>query len=182
MLIRLAYDIQFDIPAPVAVVAMLNVHPSRAHDLLEPDELQTEPRLRNTYYLDGFGNRCTRFVAPQGQLRLFNSTLVRDSGRPDETDWSAREIAVGDLPHEMLSFLLNSRYCEVDRFSAVALDLFGHIDPGGDACRRSATGCTTRWCSTTARLGPQRPLSMYSRSGWACAVTSSIWPSPSAER
>jgi transglutaminase-like putative cysteine protease len=130
MLIRLAYDIQFDILAPVAMVAMLNVHPSRAHDLLEPDELQTEPRLEITYYLDGFGNRCARFVAPQGQLRLFNSTLVRDSGIPDETDWSAREIAVGDLPHEILSFLLNSRYCEVDRFSAVALDLFGYFDPG----------------------------------------------------
>ncbi len=40
MLIRLAYDIQFDIPASVAMMALLNVHPSRARDLLEPDELQ----------------------------------------------------------------------------------------------------------------------------------------------
>jgi hypothetical protein len=29
MLIRLAYDIQFEIPAEVAMVALLNVHPSR---------------------------------------------------------------------------------------------------------------------------------------------------------
>ena len=130
MLIRLAYDIQFDIPAPVAMVALLNVHPSRTHDLEEPDELQIEPGLEITYYQDSFGNRCARFVAPQGQLRLFNSTLIRDSGSPDETNWLAHETAVGDLPHEMLSFLLNSRYCEVDRFSTIALELFGHIAPG----------------------------------------------------
>ena len=34
MLIRLAYDIQFDPPAEIAMVALLNVHPSRVHDLL----------------------------------------------------------------------------------------------------------------------------------------------------
>ena len=55
MLIRLAYDIQFDIPAAVAMVALLNVHPSRAYDLLEPDELQTEPSLKITHYIDSFG-------------------------------------------------------------------------------------------------------------------------------
>jgi hypothetical protein len=47
MLIRLAYDIQFELPAPVPMVALLNVHPSRAQDLLEPDELRVEPELRS---------------------------------------------------------------------------------------------------------------------------------------
>ncbi len=46
MLIRLSYDIQFDIPAPVAMVALLNVHPSRAGDLVEPDELRRNPVSR----------------------------------------------------------------------------------------------------------------------------------------
>ena len=130
MLIRLGYDIQFELPAPVAMVALLNVHPSRAQDLLEPDELQTEPRLEIAHYIDGFGNRCARFVAPQGLLRLYNSTLIQDSGEPDEVNWYAREHAVGELPNEVLGFLLNSRYCEVDRFSSVAFELFGHIHPG----------------------------------------------------
>jgi transglutaminase-like putative cysteine protease len=130
MLIRLAYDIQFDIPATVAMVALLNVHPSRAHDLLEPDELQTEPKLEVAHYIDSFGNRCARFVAPPGLLRLTNSTLIQDSDEPDEVNWSACETAVGDLPFEVLSYLLNSRYCEVDRFSNIAFELFGNIDPG----------------------------------------------------
>ena len=132
MLIRLAYDIEFELPAPVAMVTLLNVHPSRAQDLLEADELQTEPKLEIAHYIDSFGNRCARFVAPQGRLRLFNSTLIQDSGAPDEVNWSAREHAVGDLPNEILTFLLNSRYCEVDRFSSVAFELFGQIAPGWD--------------------------------------------------
>lgn len=34
------------------------------------------------------------------------------------------------MAHEVLKFLLNSRYCEVDRLSAVALDLFGGMPRG----------------------------------------------------
>ena len=29
MILRIGYDIQFDIPAPVTIVTLLNVHPSR---------------------------------------------------------------------------------------------------------------------------------------------------------
>jgi transglutaminase-like putative cysteine protease len=130
MLIRLGYDIQFEIPAPIAMVALLNVHPSRVHDLLEPDELHVEPNIPVTSYIDGFGNRCARFVAPAGSLRLSSSSLIRDSGFPDTLNLAAREAPVGDLPHHVLSYLLNSRYCEVDRFSNIAFELFGTVDPG----------------------------------------------------
>jgi transglutaminase-like putative cysteine protease len=130
MLIRLGYDIQFQIPASVAMVALLSVHPSRAGDLLEPDELKTEPKLKVTHYIDSFGNRCSRFLAPPGLLRLSGSTLIRDSDEPDEVNLYAREVPVGDLPDEALSYLLNSRYCEVDRLSSIACELFGDVQPG----------------------------------------------------
>ncbi len=130
MLIRLGYDIEFNLPAQVAMLAMLNVHPSRAQDLLEPDALQTDPPLPVTCYVDSFGNCCTRFVAPAGKLRLWSSTLIRDSGNPDPYNWNARESPVGDLPNEILRYLLNSRYCEVDRFSNIAFELFGDTPPG----------------------------------------------------
>jgi transglutaminase-like putative cysteine protease len=130
MIIRLAYDIQFELPAEVAMVALLHVHPSRAHDLLQPDEMQTEPKLDVTSYLDSFGNRCARFVAPQGHLRLSSSTLIRDSGNPDPVNPPARATPVGDLPDGMLRYLLSSRYCEVDLFSSIAFELFGQTAPG----------------------------------------------------
>ena len=66
MFIRLGYDIEFDIPAPVAMVSMLSVHPSRLPDLRAPDHMQIDPAVPLTNYMDGFGNLCTRFVAPPG--------------------------------------------------------------------------------------------------------------------
>ena len=50
MLIRLGYDIRFDLQAPVPMVALLNVHPSRLQDLREEDRLRIEPEVpsRNT--------------------------------------------------------------------------------------------------------------------------------------
>lgn len=130
MLIRLGYDIQFEVPSIAPMVALLHVHPSREPDLREPDALRLDPAIESTEYIDGFGNRCTRFVAQPGLIRLFNSTLIADSGLPDEVSEQAREVPVGDVPSDYLCYLLNSRYCEVDRFSSIAFELFGHITPG----------------------------------------------------
>jgi transglutaminase-like putative cysteine protease len=130
MLIRLGYDIQFDFPGITPMVALLHVHPSRERDLAEPDLMHIDPTTDATEYIDGFGNRCTRFVAQHGPLRLSNSTLIADSGGPDEVYEHAREVPVGDVPNEYLCYLLNSRYCEVDRFSNIAFELFGHVNPG----------------------------------------------------
>jgi transglutaminase-like putative cysteine protease len=130
MLIRLGYDIEFELPGPIAMVAMLNVHPSRAQDLLEPDEIGADPQVDTRCYIDGFGNRCTRLVARAGMLRLSSRSLIRDSGQPDAANWGARENPVGELPHQTIEYLLNSRYCEVDRFSIIALEHFGGLIPG----------------------------------------------------
>lgn len=130
MLIRLGYDIQFDIPSPVAMVAVLHVHPSRTQDLRERDEMVIGPNVRSDSYLDSYGNRCTRFVAPQGPLQLKCSTLIEDRGTPDPIDLNAKELPVNDLPHDTLRYLLNSRYCEVDRLSNIAVELFGGVTPG----------------------------------------------------
>ncbi len=112
------------------MVALLHVHPSRASQLLESDNLRVEPAVRVEDYYDSFGNRCSRFLAPQGTLRLWNSTLIKDSGEPDPVNPDARQLPVEQLPPETLRYLLNSRYCETDRLSDIASELFGHIPPG----------------------------------------------------
>lgn len=130
MLIRLGYDIELDISKPLTIVAMLNVHPSRTADLLEPDEVRVSPDSLRDEYFDSFGNRCTRIMAQQGTLRLSNTTLIRDSGEPDPVDWNSPQIPIEKLPPEILQFLLASRYCEVDRLSDLAWNLFGNTPPG----------------------------------------------------
>jgi transglutaminase-like putative cysteine protease len=150
MILRLGYDIQFEMPAPVAIVALLNVHPSRVPDLRAPDELNVEPATHVESFLDSFGNRCTRFVAQKGALRLSNSTLVYDAGLIDSTNFAARELPVQELPHDALRYLYNSRYCEVDRFSTIALELFGGIPPGW-----SRVQAVCDWVHTRVSFGYQ---------------------------
>jgi transglutaminase-like putative cysteine protease len=130
MKIRLGYDIAFETPREVAVVALLHVHPTRVPDLLEPDVLHTNDGVVRDEYVDSFGNRCTRLVVPAGELELRASTLIEDSGLPDPAGTNAVEHPVAELPTETLQFLLASRYCEVDLLSPIAHDLFGGIAPG----------------------------------------------------
>lgn len=130
MQIRLGYDIELGFARPTPVIGVLNVHPSRTRDLLEPDEVHLAPDVPRQEFLDSFGNRCIRFVAPAGSLRLYNSTLIEDTGEPDATPWNEPELPVELLPTNVLPYLLASRYCEVDRLSGMAWDLFGHIEQG----------------------------------------------------
>lgn len=130
MRIRLGYSIELDLSQPTAVVAVLNVHPSRVKDLLEPDEVQILPDVQAENFTDIFGNRCMRFLAPQGTLRLSNSTLIEDSGDPDPIPWDAPQIPIEHLPADVIQFLLASRYCEVDQLSTLAWQLFGNTQEG----------------------------------------------------
>jgi transglutaminase-like putative cysteine protease len=130
MLIRLGYDIQFEVAGEAPFVAMLNVHPSRTGNLLEPDEIHIEPEVEREFYTDSFGNVCCRIAAGPGKLRFWNSTLIVDSGEPDAQNLQARQLPVPELPVETLRFLLASRYCEVDLLSNIAYELFGQTEPG----------------------------------------------------
>ena len=130
MMIRLGYDIQFETLAEVPFVTLLNVHPSREKDLREPDELRADPAVRIEKFEDSFGNHACRLLAPAGKIRLHNSTLIEDSGNPDATDLNAAEIPIDQLPPDVLPYLMNSRYCEVDLLSNTAVELFATAPRG----------------------------------------------------
>jgi transglutaminase-like putative cysteine protease len=130
MLIQLGYELVFQVPVATPMLLMLYVHPSRAGTLRGPDRPRTEPEIPVHEYADPFGNRCGRIVAPPGRLRLRNRTVVEDSGRPDPVHEDVVQHPVEELPPEVLQYLLASRYCEVDRLSDPAWQLFGHTPPG----------------------------------------------------
>jgi transglutaminase-like putative cysteine protease len=130
MLIRSGYDIIFEYPAPTPVIAMLYMHPSRDPSVRQSDYLLVDPQVKISGYTDGFGNRCARMIAPAGQLRLWNQAVVEDNGQPDRQRTEAAEHEIHDLPDETLSFLIASRYCEVDRMLDIAWQLFGNTPKG----------------------------------------------------
>ena len=181
MLIRLATT--FNSIFPPSRNGCAAPRPSFARkDLLEPDELQTEPKIDVTSYFDSFGNRCARFVAPKGQLRLSSSTLIRDSGEPDPVNLYAREVPSAICPTKSCATCSTAATARSIASPTSHLSFLDTSRPAGRACRPSATGSTTRWHSTISRRGPPKQPWMCSRSAWACAATFSIWPSPSAAR
>jgi transglutaminase-like putative cysteine protease len=125
MQIRVGYELIYDCPQPTPMILTLNVHYTRASDLVVPDNLTTDPSVPLSAYRDSFGNWCTRLVAPKGRIRIASSAVVRDTGMPDEVAPTAFQHLVPDLPEETLVFLLGSRYCETDHLSQFAWDRFG---------------------------------------------------------
>ena len=142
MLIQSEFDIQFRLLQPTAMVALLHLHGSldsavqrgnvlAVEKILDAyEDVPTPIPIPSTEYIDSFGNRCTRFVAPGGTIRLSASAVTLDDGLPDLIAADARQAPVEDLPADVLQFLLPSRYCEVDRFTAIAQDLFSWAAPG----------------------------------------------------
>ena len=130
MQIRIGYELIYDCPQPTPMVLVVNVHYSRASDIVRPDYLVTRPSVHVSQYRDGFGNWCSRLVAPPGQTILTADGIVRDTGLYDPVVPTAQVSAVEDLPEETLVFLLGSRYCETDKLSDVAWRLFSDAPVG----------------------------------------------------
>lgn len=124
MKIRIGYEIVYDFPQPTPMIMILGAHHTRSPDVIQPDHLTTEPAVTVTRYRDGFGNWCSRLVAPAGRMRIAGSGVVRDSGLPDKVVPSAQQHAIEDLPDDTIVYLLGSRYCETDRLSDIAWTLF----------------------------------------------------------
>lgn len=136
MLIRYGYRIEIICTNELPLLTMLDVHPSRRHDLIEPGEMVAsalaDPSaiVPATQYCDQFGNICRRLVAPPGGVLLQCEGVVHDSGEPDAVNPAAGEVPPSRLPDEALVHLLGSRYCETDKLADKAWSLFGHVPPG----------------------------------------------------
>ena len=134
MQIRVGYELIYDCPQPTPMILTLNIHFTRVSDIIVPDHLITNPSVPITAYRDGFGNWCSRIVAPKGEDPALSRCACEGYGRAGCGRPVAQQHPVQDLPEETLVFLLGSRYCETDRLSEAAWDLFG----------KSPTGWATR--------------------------------------
>jgi transglutaminase-like putative cysteine protease len=125
MRIRAGFEVTYDCPAQTPMLLALSVHLSRRNDLETPDWVRTDPMVEVRQYIDSYGNICSRILAPPGRMVISADFVIRDSGLTDRYAPDAMQVAVQDLPEEVLVFLLGSRYCETDRLSDLAWSLFG---------------------------------------------------------
>jgi transglutaminase-like putative cysteine protease len=130
MLIRAGYDIGFASQQAVPMLANLSVHASRNKDLRTAQRIFTAPDVPIYDYVDSFGNICSRFTMPPGGITISCGFVIEDSFEPDAVVPHARAVPLAELPDEVLMYLLASRYCETDRLTQIAWDLFGTVQPG----------------------------------------------------
>lgn len=134
MYVRIGFKMTFIVPMPTPILMLLYVHPDIAAALRSPERLEIETEIGVEVpiedYLDAFGNRAARILAPAGRLTLWYDNVIQRPDEPEPVFANARQQAVEELPVETLQFLLPSRYCEVDLLSAEAWKLFGQTQPG----------------------------------------------------
>lgn len=130
MRLRLGCQLTMEFTAPTPMILLLNVHYSRASDMERPDLLVTNPPVAPEAYRDGFGNWCSRLVAPAGTMTVSTDGVIRDNGLSDPVGQEAMQHPVEHLPSDTIPFLLPSRYCESDALSGFAWKQFEGVPQG----------------------------------------------------
>ena len=125
MQIRVGFEMAYHCPQPTPMLLTLNIHHSRAGDLVRPDHVVTEPAVPLTAYRDLYGNWCSRIVAPAGRIVISADAVVNDSGLVDAFVPEATQVPVELLPDDTLVYLLGSRYCDTDQLVDIAWQQFG---------------------------------------------------------
>jgi transglutaminase-like putative cysteine protease len=130
MKLRVGYELVYECEQATPMLLMLNTHYSRVQDVLTADVLKVDPPVPITQYRDGFGNLCSRIVAPPGQIALSTTAVLEISAEPETIEPNGYQHSVEELPSETLVYLLGSRYCETDLLSDLAWRLFGKTPLG----------------------------------------------------
>lgn len=126
---RLGCKLSYAIKSPTAFVFNLEVAKLRRHhDLIE--SLAIEPKYAvRSYEAPATLNRYFGITAGSGPLDIhYQGELTLDEFRADPAEIS--EVDVGNLPLDIMPFLLPSRYVSSDRLSDFAQREFGQLERG----------------------------------------------------
>jgi transglutaminase-like putative cysteine protease len=124
MRVNVGCELHFSSPAPVPLVAQVLPRADDPHIILR-ESRSAQPVDQSHVYLDSFGNRCWRILAPAGDFSFRYDADVKISGKPDLVVSDAVQAPVEDLPDDLLAWTLPSRYILSDILGSTAWDLFG---------------------------------------------------------
>jgi transglutaminase-like putative cysteine protease len=127
--LRLQVGCVFELRSANPTSAVLQVAPHDDQDVTIESERWdgVEGRRR---YRDGFGNHCERFELPPGESRIEYTAEVALSDQPDLVAPEAVEVPPGELPDDVLSWTMPSRFCQPDELGSHAWERFGDLQPG----------------------------------------------------
>ena len=177
MQIRVGCELIYECPQPTPMILMLNIHFTRASDIVRPDHMVTVPSLPISAYRDSFGNWCSRIVAPAGadahhhrcpgqRQRAARCRRCRRKTDP------GRVAARGDADLSPRQPLLRDRTAVCRSPGSCSATL----PPAGVACRPSATSSTITSNSAISTRGRRRRRGRPMRRRPASAATTPTSP------
>lgn len=111
------------------VTAIVQVAPRPAPTLtLESERWLTG--AEHHAYVDGFGNRCERFRLPVGESEIVYEARAVLEEPADRVELDIPETPIGELPDEVLTYVMPSRFCLPDELGHEAWQRFGDLTPG----------------------------------------------------
>jgi transglutaminase-like putative cysteine protease len=137
MKIRASCDLELHLEIPTPLILMLRPQ-SGASQWVSSEEYTFSHSLSVIEYPDLLGNLCQRLVAPAGVFKIHTVAEVETADVMDVAP-GAPFMNVQDLPEEVLSFLVPTRYCESDRL--------------GEEARRIITGANLGYDQVTKITG-----------------------------
>lgn len=122
----------FEAAVPVHAVMLFEPHSTELDRVID-SRLETSSHGAlppSSTYVDSYGNRCRRITLNDGETTVRFLARVNVGEDQDETLENADLTAPQDLPDDVLSFLMPSRYCESDQVADLAWSTFGTIESG----------------------------------------------------
>ena len=127
---RLAIDsvLEYEVDGTSEFVFLIHVADMPGQTLIE-ESLLLEPSVPFRCYTDTpTGNRFLRLQVEAGTLKVVYRAMVDRFVEPMALD--TPEVAVHDIPGDVLHYVTPTRFCESDELSADAQALFGATAPG----------------------------------------------------
>ncbi len=148
MRLKICCDLGFDIEQPTPFVLMLRPR-SGAQQWVAKETYQIIPNVPVFEFTDGYGNLCQRLIAPAGKFRIHTEGEVEVADEVDQLP-GAPFVEIQFLPDSVLCYLLPSRYCESDRFGAMATQITEGYSPGYDQ-----VAAIVKWIQSEIRYAPE---------------------------
>jgi transglutaminase-like putative cysteine protease len=122
---------QFEYEAHHDVPAICLVRPSGFDGVrLISESWITTPAVPYHDYVDIYDNVCRRLTLPAGLATLYYDAKVEAPSDAEDFDLNARQTPVEELPDDVLTYTLPSRFCLSDELYDRSLALFGATEPG----------------------------------------------------
>ena len=147
MILSIGCNLAYQVLSPTAHFTFNILANTGPQQRLLSESVVCVPAVPEEHISTSKGNRVLRLEAPAGPFELRYAATV-EVGRP-LMPAEVKPDNPGRLPLTVLTYMLPSRYCESDRFTPVAWELFGKIENRAEQVREIC-----RWVDANLAYAP----------------------------